>query len=176
MEELNKIMEWFYAKNGKREGPVSGAALKSMIVSGEVASTDLVWREGMADWRPAAEINDFESGEVVEAAGMVAPPGGSQIPQGGVPQPGQVSGAPVAHAPISSYLVPAILVTVLCCVPFGIPAIIFAAKVDGLVSGGDIAGALEASRKAKTWTWISFGCGLGINLLVGVAMFSAGQL
>ncbi|MFP6882952.1 MAG: CD225/dispanin family protein [Roseibacillus sp.] len=100
----------------------------------------------------------------------MAPPGGSQIPQGGVPQPGQVPGAPVAHAPISNYLVPAILVTIFCCWPFGIPAIVFAAKVDGLVSRGDIAGALEASRKAKTWTWISFGCGLGAVLLYALAV------
>ncbi len=163
-------MEWFYAKNGKREGPVSGATLKSLIVSGEIASTDLVWREGMADWSPAATINDFESAGVVESAGIVAPPGGSQIPQGGVPQPGQVPGAPVAHAPISNYLIPAILVTIFCCWPFGIPAIVFAAKVDGLVSRGDIAGAVEASRKAKTWTWVSFGCGLGIILIYGVFM------
>ena len=60
---------------------MSGATLKSMIVSGEIASADLVWREGMAEWRPAAEINDFESAGVVEPAGIVAPPGGSQIPQ-----------------------------------------------------------------------------------------------
>jgi hypothetical protein len=74
-------MEWYYAKNNRQEGPVSGATLKSMIVSGEIASADLVWREGMTDWRPAAEINDFESAGVVEPAGIVAPPGGSQIPQ-----------------------------------------------------------------------------------------------
>ena len=60
---------------------MSGATLRSMIVSGEIASADLVWREGMADWRPAAEINDFESAGVVEPAGIVAPPGGSRIPQ-----------------------------------------------------------------------------------------------
>ncbi|MFP6882951.1 MAG: DUF4339 domain-containing protein [Roseibacillus sp.] len=39
-------MEWYYAKNGKQEGPVSGAALRSMIVSGQIASADLVWRAG----------------------------------------------------------------------------------------------------------------------------------
>jgi hypothetical protein len=163
-------MEWHYAKNGSQEGPVSGATLKNLIMSGEVASTDLVWREGMSDWRPAAEISDFESDGVAQPAGIVAPPGGLQIPQGGVPQPGQVPGSPVAHAPISNYLVPAILVTVLCCVPFGIPAIVFAAKVDGLVSRGDIAGALEASKKAKTWTWVSFGCGFGVALLYVLLM------
>ena len=72
---------------------MSGATLKSMIVSGEIASTDLVWRKGMAEWRPAAEINDFESAGVVEPVGIVAPPGGSQISQAlppGVPG-GQVT-------------------------------------------------------------------------------------
>lgn len=86
-------MEWYYAKNNKQEGPVSGATLKSMIVSGEIASTDLVWRKGLAEWRPAAEINDFESVGVVEPVGIVAPPGGSQISQAlppGVPG-GQVT-------------------------------------------------------------------------------------
>ncbi len=166
-------MEWFYAKKGKREGPVSGATLKSMIVSGEIASTDLVWREGMADWRPAAEINDFESAGVVESTGIVAPPGGSQIPQGGVPQPGQVPGAPVAHAPIPNYLVPAI-VSIFCCQPFGIVAIIFAAKVDGLVARGDIVGAMDASKKAKTWMWVAYGSGLGIWVLYLIFILAVG--
>lgn len=61
----------------------------------------------------------------------------------------------MAHHPIPNYLVPSILVTIFCCVPFGIPAIVYAAKVDGLISRGDIAGAMEASNKAKLWTWIS---------------------
>ena len=163
-------MEWYYAKNGKQEGPVSAESLQSMIVSGAVAPTDLIWREGMAEWTPAGQVAEFSGG------GIVAPPGGSQIPQGGVPQPGQVAGAPVAHAPIPNYLVQAIVVTILCCWPFGIPAIIFAAKVDGMVSRGDIAGALEASKKAKTWTWVSFGCGLSAIvlyvLIMGVGIMS----
>ena len=159
-------MEWYYAKNGKQEGPVSAESLQGMIVSGAVAPTDLIWREGMAEWIPAGQVAEFSGG------GMVAPPGGSQIPQGGVPQPGQVPGAPVAHAPIPNYLAQSILVTVLCCMPFGIPAIIFSSKVDGMVARGDIAGALEASKKAKTWSWVSFGCGIAaipVFFLIGFA-------
>ena len=163
-------MEWYYAKNGKQEGPVSAESLQSMIVSGAVAPTDLIWREGMAEWTPAGQVAEFSGG------GIVAPPGGSQIPQGGVPQPGQVPGAPVAHAPIPNYLVQAILVTILCCVPFGIPAIIYAAKVDGMVSRGDIAGALDASKKAKTWSWVGFGCGLAVPLLWFLVMLMGGMM
>src|SRR5437762_2059610 len=45
------------------------------------------------------------------------------------PQPG--SAAPPPAQPIPNYLAQAILVTVFCCLPFGIPAIVFAAQVNG---------------------------------------------
>jgi hypothetical protein len=44
--------------------------------------------------------------------------------------------------------------------PFGVVGIVFAAKVDGLVARGDIAGAQAAANSAKTWTTVAFACGL----------------
>jgi hypothetical protein len=61
---------------------------------------------------------------------------------------------------IPNYLAQSILVTLFCCMPLGIPAIIFSAQVNGKIQAGDIPGALEASRKAKVWAWWSFGIGL----------------
>jgi len=61
---------------------------------------------------------------------------------------------------ISNYLVQSILVTLLCCLPIGIPAIVFAAQVNGKVQGGDLSGAMASSKKAKMWCWIAFGVGL----------------
>ena len=52
---------------------------------------------------------------------------------------------------VPNNLVWAILTTLFCCLPLGIVSIVFASKVDGLRAAGDIAGAWEASRKAKTW-------------------------
>ncbi len=52
---------------------------------------------------------------------------------------------------VPNNLVWAILTTFFCCLPLGIVSIVFASKVDGLRAAGDIAGAWEASRKAKTW-------------------------
>ena len=66
---------------------------------------------------------------------------------------------------IPNYLVQAILVTVFCCLPTGIVAIVFAAQVNGKLQAGDLEGARRTSNKAKTWTWVSFGLGLGILLL-----------
>jgi hypothetical protein len=57
--------------------------------------------------------------------------------------------APTEYIP--NYLVPAILVTLFCCLPFGIAAIVYAAQVDAKLQAGDVAGARDASQKAKTW-------------------------
>ena len=72
---------------------------------------------------------------------------------------------PVAPINIPNYLVQAIVVTVFCCLWFGIPAIIFAAQVNGKAQAGDIVGATESSRKAKMWCWIAFGTGLVFDVI-----------
>ena len=66
---------------------------------------------------------------------------------------------------VSSYLIPAILVTLCCCVPLGIPAIVFAAQVEGRLAGGDVEGAMESSRRAKRWCWIALASGLAVGVL-----------
>ncbi len=68
-------------------------------------------------------------------------------------------------ATIQNYLVFAILSTVLCCPATGIPAIIYAAQVNGKLQAGDLAGAKTASNNAKMWCWISFGIGLAGTVL-----------
>lgn len=143
-------MEWHYAKHGKQEGPVDTATLQSKLQSGELAPTDLVWKEGMAEWKPAGEVPELSAGDA--APGVTQPSGAGPATATGPVAPQR---APVAGTPVPNYLVPAILVTVLCCLPFGIPAIVYAAKVDGLVSTGDLAGARHASEQAKKWSWIA---------------------
>ena len=87
------------------------------------------------------------------------------------------TGAPSSqHVP--THLAPAILVTLFCCLPFGIVAIVFAAQVNGKLQSDDYEGALSASNNAKTWCWISFGVGLAVVLFsivsaIVVPQFSA---
>jgi len=76
-------------------------------------------------------------------------------------------------APVENYLVFAILTTVLCCLPAGIVAIIYAAQVNGKVQMGDLAGANVASENAKMWCWISFGVGLAA-IVVWLLVFGVG--
>ena len=89
-------------------------------------------------------------------------------------QPGMIAAQPAVNVP--NYLVVAILVTVLCCLPAGIPAIIYAAQVNGKLQAGDIAGAQASSKNAKMWCWISVGAGavvvVGYALLIGLGVLS----
>ena len=64
-----------------------------------------------------------------------------------------------------NYLVWAILSTLFCCMPLGIPAIVFASQVDSKYAQGDYSGALETAQKAKIWSWIAAGTGLAGMLL-----------
>jgi hypothetical protein len=73
--------------------------------------------------------------------------------------------------PVPNYLVWAILVTLLCFLPTGIAAIVYASQVNTKLSAGDVAGAREASDKAKMWTIISavIGVLLAVIVIAGTA-------
>lgn len=63
---------------------------------------------------------------------------------------------PTGMPNIPSYLAHSILVTLFCCVPFGIVAIVYAAQVSSKLAAGDYQGAMNASNSAKMWCWIAF--------------------
>lgn len=48
--------QWYLARDGKQHGPISEAELTQFIEQGHLQPTDLVWREGFADWRPAMHV------------------------------------------------------------------------------------------------------------------------
>ena len=66
---------------------------------------------------------------------------------------------------IKTHLTEAILVTLFCCLPFGIVAIINAAKVSNLVAAGKYNEAVEASNNASKWVKISLIVGIVANVL-----------
>lgn len=67
--------------------------------------------------------------------------------------------------PPKSWLVESILVTLFCCLPFGIAGIVNASKVESRFNAGDHAGAESASAAAKKWTMI--GLIIGVVGVVG---------
>jgi len=78
-------------------------------------------------------------------------------------------------ATVPNYLVPAII-SIFCCWPLAIPAIIFAVQVNNKVTAGDIAGAQDASKKAKMFSFIAIGLGLVCILLYIIMIVFFGGL
>lgn len=74
-----------------------------------------------------------------------------------------------------NWLVESILVTILCCLPFGIVGIINAANVNSRFDAGDFAGAEKASKEAGKWTKIGFFVGLAGIVLYLIAVFALGM-
>jgi hypothetical protein len=62
-------------------------------------------------------------------------------------------------ANVPNYLIPAIISAV-CCFPLGIISIVFAAQVNSKVAAGDIAGAMNASKMAKIFSYVFIGLAL----------------
>ncbi|MDB5637812.1 MAG: hypothetical protein JWP51_2720 [Bradyrhizobium sp.] len=53
---------WFFASQGRQQGPYPEAQLRELIASGAVTAETLVWTEGMAGWQKAGEIPGLLSG------------------------------------------------------------------------------------------------------------------
>src|SRR5579863_641228 len=108
---------------------------------------------------PQCGASNADSAVMCTQCGRNLQPGAMPV---SAPTPLPVTGVVMPPgATVPNYLVFAILATVFCCLPAGIPAIVFAAQVNGKLQAGDFAGAQAASKNAKTWCWVSFGIGLG---------------
>jgi hypothetical protein len=85
-------------------------------------------------------------------------------------------GQAIPHFPlppkVPNYLIHAIVVTLCCCLPLGIVALVFSSQVNNKLAAGDVAGAEESSRKAKTWVIVAFVCGIVSNIGVAALMMS----
>jgi hypothetical protein len=50
------VEKWYYAQGGSQQGPVTREALQGLLASRSILGDDLVWCEGMPDWKRAAEV------------------------------------------------------------------------------------------------------------------------
>ena len=64
----------------------------------------------------------------------------------------------------TTYLIFAIISTLLCCLPLGIVAIVYACKINSLQRNGDYAGAQNAAKKAKIFTIIGTVAALVVSI------------
>jgi hypothetical protein len=74
------MASWFYASEGKQQGPFPEGQFRDLIAQGVVRPDTLVWSEGMAGWQKAAEIPGLVSGG---GAPPIIPAGGPPMMGGG---------------------------------------------------------------------------------------------
>jgi len=150
-------MKYYMHIGGQQVGPYEENELPS---HGLTAST-MVWREGMPDWVAASQVPELSH---------LLPP--SQQPPGYQQQSGYGPQQPYGARPPmpDTYLVWAILATLLCCLPFGIVSIVKASQVSSLYYQGNYAEARAASRAARNWA-IASAVSSGAIVLVYVAVF-----
>ncbi len=110
-------MEYYYYVDASRKqaGPYE---LEALVAQGITPQT-LVWKQGMENWAPAAEVPEVAA--ALAAAVVVASPEPPQAPEPPLPPAGQATEpyqqpdpTPAEEAP-KDYLVWSILSTVLCC-------------------------------------------------------------
>ncbi|RYD59207.1 MAG: DUF4339 domain-containing protein [Verrucomicrobiaceae bacterium] len=94
-------MNWFYAKNGSQQGPLSTDEIKSRIAMGEIGQSDLAWCEGMSDWLPVGQIPQLKI-EAPVREDSPPPVFGASAPSG---SPYQSPASPAA-APVPGQLMP----------------------------------------------------------------------
>lgn len=68
------MASWFYASEGRQQGPYPEGQFRDLIAQGVVRGDTLVWSEGMAGWQKAAEIPGLIGGG--GAPPMMMPVGG----------------------------------------------------------------------------------------------------
>lgn len=63
------MSQWYYTSGGAQQGPVSTSDLQSWIANSQIALTELVWREGMADWKPISQVPELAASAPAVAGG-----------------------------------------------------------------------------------------------------------
>ena len=83
------------------------------------------------------------------------------------PPPGYPPQQPAGQAP-NNYLVWSILVTLFCCLPFGIVAIVKSSQVNGLWAQGQYAEAQASADSAKKWVIWSVVAGVVVGVIYAI--------
>lgn len=166
-------MKYYIILNDVQLGPLEEQEIRRLPVTPRTP----VWHEGMPDWVPCADVP--------ELADIFSRP--DRAPSGYDPYAAAfASGAPRDVPPYApgysfnevpecppTYLAWSILVTLLCCIPFGIVAIVKSCGVTSAYNRGDYATARKDSKSAQTWIIVSVVTGLITGVLWVILLFTS---
>lgn len=154
------MKKYYYLNSAQQLGPIYAEDFVRLGLDGNT----LVWCEGMPNWTKASQVPEllsYISNSTSPTLGPPTPPSfnggapaGNPYGNNGSSYNGMNNTPPPSPCP-DNYLVWSILVTLFCCWPLGIVAIVKAAKVEKLWSQGFYAEAEKTSQEAKKWCVIS---------------------
>ena len=106
------MSEWFIARGGAQEGPLTAQQISEMLKNGELRAGEAhAWKEGLPDWKPLVEsgvLAEASMSQVAPAAAAAAAtpaPAAAAAPATAQPQFSQPTAAPVAT--VNPYSTPA---------------------------------------------------------------------
>jgi hypothetical protein len=82
---MSESTQWHYTdKTGQQAGPVSTDALIQLILSKEIPTTSMVWKDGMASWKTASQIEELHTApsatKATTMAAVTAPESATDAP------------------------------------------------------------------------------------------------
>lgn len=172
------MKQYHYTDGNRSYGPFTIEELQTKNITPET----LVWTEELVTWTKAKDV--YELSSIVTYS---PPPLKSQAEtyhsatgKGAVVDQQTTRTHPKNtnfQRPPKTYLIESILATVFCCLPLGIPAIIYASRVEKKFYEGDLIGAERDSANARKWIVINIIFAviswLGYVSLFGLALFSS---
>lgn len=157
------MKEYYYLVGQSKMGPYSLDELLKQPISRDTK----VWYSGLPDWVDAVDMPEFANFFASAPPPPPPPPTAPPPPPRSTNLGGSNSSSsqrPNVPMP-KNWLIESILVTLFCCLPFGIAGIVFASRVESRYYAGDLEGAQYNAREAAKWTKIGFFIGLGVMVL-----------
>lgn len=157
--------EYFYIDQSTNQqcGPFSVNDLKTKNITPDTP----VWCSGMTNWTVAGNVPELSVLFGYNQSNPVSPNYGNPTVQPPLQQRSNTYDNNVYGQPRTinngnnfngvypmpkTWFVESLLVTILCCLPFGLAAVLKASKVESLYYAGDYESAEQASKDAKKWT------------------------
>jgi len=155
------MRQYFYSDGESQFGPYTYEELSSFDLSPDT----LIWYPGLDTWVELKESDKLRSLLFKGKKPMIDLPE-EQVPEIFQPNepearadgiPGLDNEGTAKRKPPKNWLLESILVTLLCCNPLAIVAIIYAAQVDTTFYEGDREKAEQFSSNAALWVRVAFG-------------------
>lgn len=173
------MSNYYIARPGMKSaiGPLTPAQLCDGVEQGTITEDCLYYTEGMDKWESVITIPGLFTPQPrqqppVKRPPYAAPQPRQQVPLPPVPPPAAVVRRNPSRPKVEPYtsvklfeedipphpgsgMAMSILVTIFCCFPFGIIAIVQSARCNALYNNGSYIEAIRASRSAVMWQWIA---------------------